>query len=72
MFVYDDSPDIIEVFWTKNKMKIESVYNPTLTIHDVSDKDAGRYQLTATNAIGSTTSDAIVLGTVNYYLYVHI
>lgn len=66
VFVYDDSPDIIEVFWTKNEKKIERAHNPTLTIRDVSDKDAGRYQLTATNAVGSTTSDAIVLGTVNY------
>lgn len=43
MFVYDDLLDIIEVFWIKNKMKIESVYNFILIICDVSDKDVGWY-----------------------------
>lgn len=69
VFVYEDSPDIIDVFWTKNEEKVESeertrINKPTLTLKKISSEDAGQYQLTATNAIGSTTSNVIVLGTV--------
>lgn len=71
VFVYKDSPDIIAVFWTKNEEMIKSeerkrIYNPTLNIKNICNEDAGQYQLTATNAIGSTTSNVIVLGTVNH------
>lgn len=73
MYVYDDSPGIFENFWTKNEKKINpeksggtlseiSNENPSLTIRNVSPDDAGEYRLTATNAVGSSTSDAIVLG----------
>lgn len=62
-----------DVFWTKNEEKIDvlsheekysqvSVEDPSLTIFDVNPHDAGSYQLTATNAVGSTQSDAITLG----------
>lgn len=60
-------------FWTKNGRKLEtegngdkfsnvSVDNPSLTIFEVNKYDAGYYQLTATNAIGSTKSDFLTLG----------
>lgn len=71
--LYDDSPDILEVFWTKNGERIDTrgsggrlsevtIDNPSLIIRDVTAEDAGNYQLTAVNAVGSTTSDVIVLG----------
>lgn len=74
MFIYDDSPGILDTFWTRNDKKIKSEENggklfevyidsrPTLTIKNVSSDDAGEYELTATNAVGSSTSDVIVLG----------
>lgn len=78
MSLYDDSPDILEVFWTKNGEKIDSrgsggrlsevtIDNPSIIIRDVNVVDAGNYQLTAVNAVGSTTSDVIVLG---IYIYI--
>lgn len=62
-----------DVFWTKNGEKIDilrreekysevSVEDPSLTIFNVNPHDAGSYQLTAINAVGSTQSDAIILG----------
>lgn len=73
IYVYDDSPGILETYWTKNEKKINPEKsggklseicneNPSLTIRNVSPDDAGDYRLTATNAVGSSTSDAIVLG----------
>lgn len=88
VFIYDDSPGILDTFWTRNDKKIKSeesggklfeVYidSPTLTIKNVSSDDAGEYQLTATNAVGSSTSDVIVLGildilTVKYHLPLNV
>lgn len=73
MSLYDGSPGILEVFWTKNRGKIDirgsggrlsdvTIDNPSLIIRDVTAEDAGNFQLTAVNAVGSTTSDVIVLG----------
>lgn len=73
LYVYDDSPGILETFWTKNEKKKNpeesggklfkiSDANSSLTIRNVSPDDAGEYRLTATNAVGSSTSDVIVLG----------
>nr|XP_034321578.1 uncharacterized protein LOC105323062 [Crassostrea gigas] len=70
--LYDDSPDILEVFWTKNGEKIDTrgsggrllgvtISRPSLIIKNVNVDDAGNYQLTAVNAVGSTTSDVIAL-----------
>lgn len=73
IFLYGNLPAVQTVFWTKNGRNLEtegngdkfsnvSVDNPSLTIFKVNEYDAGHYQLTATNAIGSTKSDFIILG----------
>lgn len=88
VFIYDDSPGILEIFWTRNDErvkyeesdgKLSKVYidSPTLTIKNVSPDDAGEYQLTATNAVGSSSSDVIVLGisvirNVSFYLTLNV
>lgn len=70
--VIDQYPIVHTVYWTKNGEKIDkqaegwkyskvSVKSPSLTIHKVNYEDAGSYQLTATNVVGSNKSD-IVLG----------
>lgn len=74
VFLYGNLPAVQDVFWTKNGEKLDSqgsggrytevtVDNPSLTIFEVNEYDAGSYQLTATNDIGSTSSDFLILGT---------
>lgn len=73
--IYDNSPAIVKTFWTRNGEEIRfdtdknggelfeaNTDNPSLTIRNVSSEDAGEYQLTAINAVGSSTSDVIALG----------
>lgn len=85
VFIYDDSPGILEIFWARNdeRVKYEEsdgklfIDSPTLTIKNVSPDDAGEYQLTATNAVGSSSSDVIVLGisvirNVSFYLTLNV
>lgn len=73
VITFYNSPGILETFWTKNDEKIQTeegdgklsemnTDNLSLTIRNVSPDDAGNYQLTATNAVGSTKSEVIVLG----------
>lgn len=73
VFLYGSLPAVKNVFWTKNGQELDTngsggrysevtVDNPSLTIFDVNQYDAGSYQLTATNALGSTTSDTVILG----------
>lgn len=73
VFVYGDLPAIQSVFWTKNGKEINTegsggkytkvtVDNPSLTIFEANEFDAGSYQLTATNAVGSTSSEFLILG----------
>lgn len=61
------------MFWTKNGEELDTkgsggrysevtIDNPSLAIFEVNEYDAGSYQLTATNALGSTTSDFLILG----------
>lgn len=73
MIIYDDSPEIQHFFWTKNDKPIDFVKidgrlserrtdSPSLAITNVRPDDAGEYRLTAINAVGSNTSEAIFLG----------
>lgn len=66
-------PAIQDVFWTKDEEKLDiqgsggkysevGVDDPSLMIYNVNHHDIGTYQLIATNAVGSTKSDVIVLG----------
>lgn len=72
VYLYDTCHAIQEVFWTVNDKEVDkqglggkfskvSVDSPCLTINNVTRYDAGSYKLTATNAVGSTISDAIEL-----------
>lgn len=83
MFVNDQFPKIHTVFWAKNGEKIAtsegggkysevSVDHPSLTIINVNFHDIGSYQLTAINAVGSTVSDAIVLGSILIIFIIYI
>lgn len=80
IYFYDDSPGIFETFWTKNDKKINpeesgkvlsemTTHNPSLTIRNVGPDDAGEYQLTAINDVGSSTSDVIILGIIDIKYY---
>lgn len=70
VFPYDECHATRDVYWTVNKEKIDerllggkystvSVDDASLTIRNLNKCDKGSYKLTATNAVGSTTSDAI-------------
>lgn len=71
VFVNDWSPEIQNIKWTKDGQDIDSEEEEnakyskengsSLTINKVNHNDAGSYQLTATNAVGSSRSQ-IVLG----------
>lgn len=69
--VFPHDPE--NVFWSKNGEKLDtykfgekysevSVKDPSLTIFTVNEHDAGSYYLTASNAVGSTQSEIIVVG----------
>lgn len=68
MYFLVNSPAVFETFWTKNDERIttverdQNINHPSLIIKNVSPDDAGEYRLTAINAVGSSTSDVIVLG----------
>lgn len=73
VFLYDKSPALQDVYWTKNEQKLDiqgsggkysgmSTDDPSLTINNVNKHDAGNYQLIAINSVGPTKSDVIVLG----------
>lgn len=73
VFLYGNSPAVSEIIWTKNGKQLDiygsggkfntlSLDNQSLTIFGVNRHDAGIYQLIATNAAGSTTSDTVILG----------
>lgn len=68
------------MFWTVNGEKIDkqgmggkyskvSVDDPSLTIYNVNKYDAGSYKLTATNAVGTTISDAIEISIYNNIIH---
>lgn len=65
VFLYDKSPALQDVYWTKNEEKLYiqgsggkysgmSTDDPSLTINNVNEHDAGMYQLTARNSVGQT------------------
>lgn len=74
MFLYSGNlPAIHDVIWSKDGEDIDIMRNedkysgnyladPSLTIFNVDNNDAGLYHLTVTNESGPTRSDVIVLG----------
>lgn len=62
------------MYWTKNGQRLDiqgsggkysggvSTDDPSLTVNNVNEHDAGDYQLTAINSVGLTKSDVILLG----------
>lgn len=73
-----------DVYWTKKVAKESkedfigtsntrykvNTNDRSLTITDVDTNDAGTYRLNATNPVGTTTSEAIVLGNnINHSIY---
>lgn len=80
VFLSDDSPCVCEVYWCKNGEQIDiqesggrlsgvTIDDPSLTIRYISQEDAGKYQLTARNAIGSNTSNAIFIGIICLFFF---
>lgn len=73
VFLYDESPPLDYVCWTKNGKQIFIATNNekyarddkndlSLTINNVNNNDAGDYQLIAVNPVGETWSKVILLG----------
>lgn len=68
-----NSPEVSDVFWTKDDRKIDivrsggkysggSITDPSLTIKAVNSNDGGRYQCCASNSVGNMWSETILLG----------
>lgn len=83
VYFLENSPGILKTFWTKNGEKIDIKEsdgklselindNPSLTITNVGADDAGEYKVTAVNAVGSTSSEVIVLGIFKLVIYLMI
>lgn len=83
VFLYDESPALNDVYWTKNGMKIDiektngkysemDINDPSLTINRVNHNDAGDYQLTAVNAVGEKESEVIVLGNIIHFFFKYL
>lgn len=73
VFLYDESPPLNNVYWTKGvkhnviatndgKYSGADINDPSLTIYNVNYDDAGEYQLLAVNPVGETWSTVILLG----------
>uniref|UniRef100_A0A8W8NYD7 Ig-like domain-containing protein n=2 Tax=Magallana gigas TaxID=29159 RepID=A0A8W8NYD7_MAGGI len=73
VFLYDESPPLNNVYWTKGVKHIfiatndgkyagADINDPSLTIYNVNCDDAGEYQLIAVNSVGETWSSVILLG----------
>lgn len=78
VFPSDKASLFENVFWTKNGVGIDirrmgrkyskiSTGNPSLTINNVNQQDAGSYQLIAVNSVGSTVSDTVILGIYTFF-----
>nr|XP_034322481.1 protein sax-3-like [Crassostrea gigas] len=72
VFLYDESPPLNNVYWTKGVKHIfiatndgkyagADINDPSLTIYNVNCDDAGEYQLIAVNSVGETWSSVILL-----------
>lgn len=84
VFLYDESPTLTDVYWTKDDIKLNiggsggkylkvDVNNQSLIINNVSYNDAGDYKLIAINAVGETMSKGIVLGNIlRFQVFVNI
>ncbi|XP_056000008.1 uncharacterized protein LOC130048042 [Ostrea edulis] len=68
-----NSPEVSDVFWTKDDIKIDilgregkysggSIVDPSLTIKTVNSNDKGRYQCCVSNLMGKMRSEKIHLG----------
>lgn len=73
IFLYENSPQLQKILWMKDGTDIDidgsggkysggSINDPSLAISDVNELDKGSYQCKASNAVGSTLGDVIVLG----------
>ncbi|XP_062616794.1 titin-like [Saccostrea cucullata] len=73
IFPYDQSPPLTKLQWQKDGQVIDipgsggkytggTLDEPSLTITNVNQSDAGTYQCKASNAVGSTFGEAIFLG----------
>lgn len=78
VFLFDESPPLDYVYWSKGGKHIfiatndekysgADINDPSLTIHNVNNDDAGEYQLIAGNPVGETWSTVILLGN-NYII----
>ncbi|XP_056002847.1 uncharacterized protein LOC125667384 [Ostrea edulis] len=72
MTTSSNSPEVSDVFWTKDDRKIDivrsggkysggSITDPSLTIKAVNSNDGGRYQCCASNSVGNMWSETILL-----------
>ncbi|XP_062609206.1 uncharacterized protein LOC134270956 isoform X2 [Saccostrea cucullata] len=73
VFLYKQSPLLSEIAWKKDGSVIDifgsggkytggTLDEPSLTITNVNQSDAGNYQCKASNAVGSTIGNKIILG----------
>lgn len=84
VFLYDESPTLTDVYWTKDGIKLNiggrgekylggDVNNQSLIINNVNYNDDGDYKLIAINAVGETRSKGIVLGNIlRFQVFVNI
>lgn len=84
VFLYDESPTLTDVYWTKDGIKLNiggrgekylggDVNNQSLIINNVNYNDDGDYKLIAINPVGETRSNGIVLGNIlRFQVFVNI
>jgi hypothetical protein len=64
--VWMKNNDVLDIAGSGGKLSGGSIDNASLVINDVNEFDAGSYQCKATNTVGSTLGNAIVLGTCKF------
>jgi hypothetical protein len=60
--VWMKNNDILDIAGSGGKLAGGSIADPSLVINKVNKFDAGSYQCKATNAVGSTLGNVLVLG----------